>query len=99
MYGKMSKCSFYQSKIYYLGSVISDEGIVVDPAKIEAIMECPAMTNVLEVCRFMGLVGYYRRFIEGFSKIANPFIELQEKNKKLFGPRNARNHFGGSRSC
>jgi hypothetical protein len=82
LYGKLSKFSFYQSKIHYLGHVISDEGIIVDPRKVEAIMEWPALKNVPEVCIFMGLAGYYRRFVE-FSKIANPIMELQKKNKKF----------------
>ena len=59
LYGKLSKCSFYQSKTHYLGHVIFGEGIVVDPAKVEAIMELPAQTNVPEVSSFMGLTGYY----------------------------------------
>jgi hypothetical protein len=54
LYGKLSKCSFYQSRIHYLGHVISGEGIVIDPAKVEAMMEWPASTNVTEVCSFMG---------------------------------------------
>jgi hypothetical protein len=83
LYGKLSKCSFYQSRIQYLGHVISDEGIAVDLAKVEAIMEWPAPMNVTEVRSFMGLSGYYRWFVEGFSKIANPIMELQKKNKKF----------------
>jgi hypothetical protein len=55
----------------------------MDPAKVEAIMEWPAPTNVPEVHSFMGLVGYYRWFIEGFLKIENPITELQKKNKKF----------------
>jgi hypothetical protein len=54
LYGKLSKCSFYQSRIHCLGHVISGEGIAVDPAKVEAIMEWPAPTNVTEVRSFMG---------------------------------------------
>jgi hypothetical protein len=83
LYGKLSKCSFYQSKIHYLGHVISNEGIVVDPVKVEAIMEWSAPTNIPKVCSFMGLVGYYRRFVKGFSKIENLITELQKKNKKF----------------
>jgi hypothetical protein len=56
---------------------------LVDPTKVEAIMEWPALMNVQEVCSFMGLARYYRRFIEGFSKIENPIMELQKKNKKF----------------
>jgi hypothetical protein len=55
----------------------------MDPTKVEAIMEWPAPTNVPEVRNFMGLAGYYRRFVKGFSKIANPVTKLQKKNKKF----------------
>jgi hypothetical protein len=83
LYGKLSKCSFYQSKIHYLGHIISNEGIVVDPVKVEAIMEWSTPTNVQEVRSFMGLERYYRRFVKGFLKIENTITELQKKNKKL----------------
>jgi hypothetical protein len=83
LYGKLSKFSSYQTNIHYLGHIISGEGIDVDPAKVEDIMEWPAPTNVQEVRSFMGLTSYYRCFVEGFSKIANPVIELQKKNKKF----------------
>jgi hypothetical protein len=83
LYGKLSKCSFYQSKIHYLGNVISDEDIAVNPSKVEAIMEWYASMNVLKVHSFMGLARYYRRFVEGFLKIANMIMELQKKNKKF----------------
>jgi hypothetical protein len=95
LYGKLSKCSFYQSRIHYLGHVISDEGITVDLAKVEAIMEWPVPMNIMEVCSFMGLAGYYQWFVEGFSKLANLIMELQKKNKKFVWTENARNHFRG----
>ena len=83
MYGKLSKYFFIQSRIHYVGHVISGEGIVMDLAKVEPIMERPAPMNVGESRSFMGLPGYYRWFVEGFSKIANSTIELQKKNKKF----------------
>jgi hypothetical protein len=99
LYRKLSKCSFYQSRIHYLGHVISGEGIIMDLAKVEAIMEWPVPTNVTKVHSFMGLAGYYQQFVEGFSKLANPITELQKKNKKVFWTENAWNHFGGLKSC
>ena len=59
-----------------MGHIISKEGIVVDPEKVEAIQEWSAPRNVVEVRSFMGLVAYYRRFIARFSKIAHPIISL-----------------------
>jgi hypothetical protein len=66
-----------------LGHIISEEGIAVDPEKIEAIRGWPTPRNVSEIRSFMGLVGYYRRFIEGFSKISHPITSLQKKGIKF----------------
>jgi len=59
------------------------EGIVVDPIKIEAIKDWPKPTTVTEVRSFLGLAGYYRRFVEGFSQIMTPLTQLTRKNKKF----------------
>jgi hypothetical protein len=83
LYAKLSKCSFYQRQIHYLGHIISEEGIIMDPEKVEAIREWSAPRNVAEVRSFMGLVGYYRRFIAGFSKIPHPITSLQRKEEKF----------------
>jgi hypothetical protein len=83
MYAKLNKCSFYQNKIYYLGHIISEEWISVDPEKIEVVKGCKTLKNVTEVRSFMGLVGYYRRFIAGFSRITHLITSLQRKGKKF----------------
>jgi hypothetical protein len=79
LYAKLSKCAFYHNQIHYLGHIISKDGIAVDPEKIEAIREWSMPRNVTKVRPFMGLAGYYRIFIEGFSKIAHPITSLQRK--------------------
>lgn len=66
LYGKLSKCSFFQKKVHYLGHIISGEGISADPEKVKAIMDWLVPKNAHEVRSFMGLAGYYRRFVEGF---------------------------------
>jgi hypothetical protein len=99
LFGKLSKSSFYQSRILYLKHVIFGEGIGVDPVKLEDIMGWPVPKNIPEVHSFMGLAGYYRQFVEGFSKIENLITKLQKKNKKLYGLRNAGKNFEGLKSC
>jgi hypothetical protein len=64
LFVKLSKCSFYQSRIHYLGHIISEEGITVDPENIEVIKGWKIPKNVIEVRSFMGLSSYYMRFIE-----------------------------------
>ena len=66
LYAKLSKCDFYRDRIQYLGHIILVEGISMDPEKIEVIMNWPTPRNVMDVTSFMGLAGYYRRFIEEF---------------------------------
>eukprot|EP00253_Pinus_taeda_P003382 PITA_03382 len=82
-YAKRRKCSFFQTKVHYLGHDVSNEGIAVDPEKIRAIIEWEAPRNVDEVRLFMGLAGYYRRLIRNFSHIAYPNISLQRKGKNF----------------
>nr|GEY50524.1 putative reverse transcriptase domain-containing protein [Tanacetum cinerariifolium] len=83
MYAKFSKCDFWLESIQFLGHVINSEGIHVDPAKIAAIKNWATPTTPTEVRQFLGLAGYYRRFIEGFSLIAKPLTKLTQKNKKF----------------
>lgn len=81
LYAKFSKCDFFKEEIQYLGHVITNDWIAMDPKKIKAIMEWPVQKDVADVRSFMGLAGYYRRFVEGFSRVAFPITSLQKKGK------------------
>jgi len=70
-------------KAHFLGHLISEEGISVDPAKVAAVEEWPRPTNVSEVRSFLGMTGYYRRFVKDFSKIASPLTRLLRKDHKF----------------
>ncbi|GJT14151.1 putative reverse transcriptase domain-containing protein [Tanacetum coccineum] len=76
LYAKFSKCEFWLSKVQFLGHVIDSEGGHVDPAKIESIKDWASPMTPTEIRQFLGLAGYYRQFIEGFSKIARPMMKL-----------------------
>ncbi|KAL0345738.1 UNVERIFIED_CONTAM: Retrovirus-related Pol polyprotein from transposon.6 [Sesamum radiatum] len=69
LYAKLSKCEFWINQVVFLGHVISGDGVMPDPAKVKAIMEWRVPKNATEVRSFLGLAGYYRRFVEGFSII------------------------------
>ena len=70
LYAKLSKCEFWLNEVSFLGHIVSKEGIRVDPKKIEVVFKWKPPRNVTEVHSFLGLVGYYRRFVKGFSMIA-----------------------------
>jgi len=81
LYAKFSKCEFWLRKLPFLGHVLSENGIFVDPSKVQEVMDWKAPTSVHEVRSFLGLAGYYRRFIPDFSKIAKPMTRLLQKEK------------------
>jgi hypothetical protein len=83
LYAKFSKCEFWLKEVGFLGHVISAGGVSVDPSKITSILERKAPTNPTEVRAFLGLAGYYRKFVEGFSSIARPMTQLLRKDKKF----------------
>jgi len=83
LYVKFSKCEFWLKKVPFLGHVLSDEGISVDPTKVQEVLDWKAPTSVHEVRSFLGLAGYYRRFIQDFSKIAKPMTRFLHKDVKF----------------
>ena len=83
LYAKFSKCEFWLKEVGFLGHVISREGIAVDPTKVDTVTNWEAPTIYGEIQSFLGLAGYYRRFIENFSKIAKPMMELLKKGTKF----------------
>ncbi|WVZ58676.1 hypothetical protein U9M48_008918, partial [Paspalum notatum var. saurae] len=78
-YAKLSKCEFWLDQVPFLGHIVSKGGIMVDPSKISSVMDWKVPEVVKEVRGFLSLAGYYRRFIESFSKIAKPMTSLLEK--------------------
>ncbi|XP_071920638.1 uncharacterized protein [Coffea arabica] len=83
LYAKFSKCEFWLEEISFLGHKISKEGIVVDPAKVEAVMNWKQPESPTDIRSFLGLAGYYRRFIKDFSRIAGPMTELTKKGNRF----------------
>ena len=83
LYAKFSKCEFWLNEVAFLGHVISGKGISVDPKKVETVVEWDVQTNVTKVRSLLGMAGYYRRFVEGFSQISQPLTNLTKKNVKF----------------
>ncbi|CAJ2679171.1 unnamed protein product [Trifolium pratense] len=81
LYAKLSKCDFWLKEVSFLGHVISSGGIAVDPSKVDAVLQWGTPESVSEIRSFLGLAGYYRRFIEGFSKLALPLTQLTRKDQ------------------
>jgi hypothetical protein len=76
---KLSKCQFAKQNISYLGHVIGAAGVSTDPSKIEAVRQWPTPTNVKELRSFLGLAGYYQKFVQNYALIAHPLTDLLKK--------------------
>ena len=99
LYAKFSKCEFWLDRIVFLGHVISADGVYVDPKKIEAVVNWEPPTSVTEVRSFLGLAGYYRRFVQGFSIIATPLTKLLKKNAKFEWTEECQQSFDELKRC
>ncbi|CAN6465712.1 unnamed protein product [Victoria cruziana] len=83
LYGKLSKCQFWLDQVAFLGHVVSAQGVTVDPGKVEAVVNWPRPTTVSEIQGFLGLAGYYRRFVQNFSQIISPMTRLLKNSVDL----------------
>jgi hypothetical protein len=83
LFAKFKKCEFWLDNVAFLGHVVTKEGIAVDPGKVEAVVNWVRPSNAHEVRSFLGLAGYYRRFVDGFSRLAAPLTRLTRKNEKF----------------
>jgi hypothetical protein len=79
LYAKLSKCEFWLKEVSFLSHIISEGKISIDPSKVKDVLSWKTPQNVSNIKSFFGLVGYYRRFIKGFSKISKPMMELLAK--------------------
>jgi hypothetical protein len=90
LYAKLSKCEFWINEVLFLGHIINRDGLAVDPKKVADILDWKAPRDVRGIKIFIGMAGYYQRFIEGFAKIARPIIALLAKKVELKWTHNAK---------
>ena len=83
LYAKLKKCEFWLDKVSFLGHVVTNDDISVDPGKVDVVSNWRRPNTVTKIRSFLGLAGYYRQFIEGFSKIALPLTRLTQKRVKF----------------
>jgi hypothetical protein len=92
-YVKLPKCTFARQELSYLGHVISSVGVSTDPKKIQIIADWPMPQNVKELRSFLGMAGYYRKFVKSFGLISKPLTNLLKKGKCISRLLRLRNHF------
>ncbi|KAG8496656.1 hypothetical protein CXB51_007792 [Gossypium anomalum] len=93
LYVKFSKCEFWLCEVGFLGHIVSASSIRVDPSKISAILDWKPPRNVSKVCSFLGLAGYYIRFVKGFSMTVTPLTKLLQKDVKFEWSEKCQNSF------
>ena len=99
LYAKFSKCDFWMKEVLFLGHIISKDGVSIDPSKVAAVMDWKQPKSVTEVISFLGLAGYYRRFIQNFSTIAIPLTSLTKKDKKFIWDEKCESSFQTLKNC
>jgi hypothetical protein len=85
LHAKVSKCEFWLKQVGFLGHIVLKGGIYVDPSKIQYVLSWNAPTNVGDIRSFLGLAGYYRRFVKGFSKITKPMTNCSRRTRSSSG--------------
>ena len=83
LFAKLSKCDFWLEEVKFLGHVVSKAGVAVDPSKVKAVIDWPQPKSVTDIRSFLGLAGYYRKFIKDFSLVASPMTKLTRKGVRF----------------